>query len=61
LDIGALYVIGFYEHCDIGVNGMICLLSNVEKIDQKAFQRKWIELAFLVAEKNVKIYEPMIF
>ena len=33
LEIGAMYVLGFYEHCDIGHNGMLCLLSNIDKIE----------------------------
>ena len=47
-DICSLYVLGFLKHCDIGMEGIECLVKNVGKIVSQSLQFKWVQLCSTV-------------
>lgn len=41
-EISNFYVLGFLKHCNIGEEGIKCILKNIGKIKNEKIKQKWI-------------------
>lgn len=41
-ETSSLFILGFLKHCDIGQEGIKCVLKGIGKIKNDEIKRKWI-------------------
>jgi hypothetical protein len=46
------YLVGFLHHCRLGPEGLDCLLVNLELLEEKGMQKRWLALISLLTDKE---------
>lgn len=44
-------MLGFLKHCDIGLQGVLCLTKNIGRVTNENVQAKWIQLCATVCDR----------